>query len=203
LSPFLFRRAPRQVGLLSVLSIGLWLIYSWVSYKTPWCVLSYEWGLIFIASFWIGKWVESRYRSWVIVGLTIGLLVSVYQAYDVAYDNPDQEGHLYIYGQTYRDLMVPLNSIVMQGKQDTSLHAKIKIQVISAFTWPLPFILGEYKSVAYYGEQNAPSVLDADYVILDRSFEAKLSPRLVGTYERSEVKSRQWASPLVFFNRKR
>jgi len=208
LVPLALKKVPAQLRLISVMSFGLWLAYSIVAYKTPWCVLSFYWGLILVAAYWLSQWMArwtDRKKGLTIalsVALVCGYGVSAYQSYDAAYANPDQDGHLYIYGQTYRDLMGPLNEIVAAGKADPSLHQSLHIQVISAFTWPLPFILGEFKSVGYYGEKNAPPVLDAPIVIMDRSMENEFAPRLQGQYDRKEVRSRQWASPMVFFKKK-
>ena len=76
------------------------------------------------------------------------------------------------------------------------------MQVISAYTWPLPYVLGEIKMTAYHGRDNAPAVLDGDWVMIDQNFEQEFAPRLRGSYSRFEARSRQWAYPMVFFKKK-
>ena len=202
LTPLAFnRKVPQELRLVSVLSAALWLLYSIVSYKTPWCMLSYYWGLILVTSYWSAKLLATRYRYAVLTVGALGLIYCGYRAYDVAYANPDQENHAYIYGQTFHDMMVPLNQIVARGKADPNLHQTLRMQVSSSFTWPLPYVLGEFKQVGYFGETNTPAVLDGDEVIMDKSFEANLAPRLKGTYTRIETRSRQWAAPIIFFHR--
>ena len=164
-------------------------------------MLSYYWGLILVTSYWSAKLLATRYRYAVLTVGILGLIYCGYRAYDVAYANPDQENHPYIYGQTFHDMMVPLNQIVARGKADPNLHQTLRMQVSSSFTWPLPYVLGEFKQVGYFGETNTPAVLDGDEVIMDKSFEANLAPRLKGTYTRIETRSRQWAAPIVFFHR--
>ena len=200
LTPLALFRMPSAIRLMSVLSAGLFLAYSIVAYKTPWCVLSFYWGLVFLAAYWVAKWMKNHQRLMVVV-LTLGFSISFYQGYECAYVNVDADNHLYIYGQTYRDLMPPIQLILDRVKQDPKLKTSLKIQVISSFTWPFPYVLGELKQVGYYGEQNAPTTLDADYVIMDKTFEQKMAPRLVGSYTREEVRARQWASSVVFFTK--
>jgi uncharacterized protein (TIGR03663 family) len=206
LTPFALKKSvPKEIRLLSVVSFGLWLIYSIVAYKTPWCMLSFYWGLILITAYWMGRWIESfrkkTSKAWILVPFALACCFSLYQAYDVAYLAPDQEGHPYIYGQTYHEMMGPVNEIVARGKADPSLHQTLRIQVISSFTWPLPYLLGEFKQSAYLSEANAPATFDADYIIMDKAYEPKYASRIKGTYTRTEVKSRMWAGPIVFFKR--
>ena len=206
LTPFALRKnVPKEIRLLSVMTFGLWLVYSIVSYKTPWCLLSFYWGFILITAYWIGKWIESlpkkTSKAWIFAPLGIAFCFSLYQAYDVAYDSPDQDGHPYVYGQTYHDMLAPLNEIVDRGRINPALHNTLKIQVISSFTWPLPYVLGEFKQAAYLSEANAPQILDADYIIMDKAFEPKYGPRVHGNYTRTETRSRMWAGPIVFLKR--
>jgi uncharacterized protein (TIGR03663 family) len=203
LTPLAFlKRIPKPLQLLSVLSFAHYLAYSIVSYKTPWCMLSFSWGLVFIASYWLGVWMEGKGKAFLIGGLVAGLIWNARDAYDVAWANPDQDGHPYIYGQTYHDLMEPLNEIIERGTLDPNLHNTLRIAVVSGFTWPLPYVLGEFKQVGYFGEQNAPAELDGDYILMDQTFEENLSPRVKGSYDRVMVRSRQWAAPMIVFKKR-
>ena len=198
---FSIKKGPMALRLLAVLSVSHWLVYSLVSYKTPWCMMSFYWGLILIAGYWFSVWYQTNLKALVIAGLMGGLSWSGYLAYDVSYLNPDQDGHPYIYGQTYHDMLVPLKEIVDRGLANPALHDSLRIQVVSSFTWPLPYVLGEFKQVAYYGQQNTPPTLEGDYVIMDKDFEPEMSRRLQGSYLRGETRSRQWANPIVFFKK--
>jgi hypothetical protein len=206
LAPLAIKKVvPREIRLASAVGLVLWLLYSIVAYKTPWCMLSFYWAFIFVASYWLGKWAESlkkgTSKAWVFAPLAAGFCFSLYQAYDVAYLNPDQEGHYYIYGQTFHDMMGPLNEIVAKAKANPELYKTMRIQVISSFTWPMPFVLGEFKQTGFFGENNTPAILDGDEIIMDKQYEAKFGNRLKGAYSRTEVRSRQWAGPVLFFKK--
>jgi uncharacterized protein (TIGR03663 family) len=190
----------------------LWLIYSLVSYKTPWCVLSF---LVFLViNFGISadailsalapkKKNSSPFKRNVFAGFLIsGSIFLGYQAFEVSWLNPDQDGHPYIYGQTYRDFTGPVDRILSSIRATPGGLEKTRVQVISSFTWPLPYLLGEVRQTGYYGESNVPSVLDADYLLIDENLLPKFESRITGDYARETVRARQWASRMVFFTRK-
>jgi uncharacterized protein (TIGR03663 family) len=202
LTPLALKKVSNEIKLMSIVCFGLCLAYSIVNYKTPWCVMSFYWGFIFIAAYWLSVWMEKKtLRVLITLGLIGGFAFSAYEAVDAAYLAPDQDGHLYIYGQTYRDFMGPVNEILDRVKENPDLKNTLQIQIISGFTWPLPWLLGEVKKTGYYGEQNAPAVLDGDYVLIDTNFEPKYASRLKGHYLRQQVHSRQWAADMTFFKK--
>ncbi len=204
LSPLALKKISSELRLIIIVTVGLLCAYSIVNYKTPWCVMSFYFGFIFFASFWVSKWMDQKNRKGILTCfLVVGFGFSAYQSYDVAYVNVDAEDHLYIYGQTYRDLMVPMKEITDQAKANPELLKSMRIQIISQFTWPLPWIFGEFKQVGYFGEQNAPAVLDGDYIIIDKVIESKYAPNIKGNYSRNEVRSRQWASPMVIYTKQK
>ncbi len=204
LIPFAFKQFNRELRYLSWVGIALFGIYSWVSYKTPWCLLSFYWFFVFTLAAFANHLIEVRMkgwglsRAWVWGIISIGALVSAAQAYDVAYQNPDQDGHAYIYGQTYHELTDQVQKILDHARADPSYKETVRIQVVSSFTWPLPFLLGEFKSVAYYTEKNVPPVLDGDLILMDEPFYRQYSTRLRRAYRAEVVRSRQWAAPMVF-----
>ncbi|NDG84394.1 MAG: TIGR03663 family protein [Proteobacteria bacterium] len=198
LTPFSLVKVSRPMRLIGVLGGVLWLIYSVVSYKTPWCMLSFYWFPVVFGAAWIDRALASRYKSVLAAALMAGGGISIYQAYDVSWARPDQDGHPYIYGQTYAAFVEPVNAILERVKAEPELKNKLRIQVVSDFTWPLPYLLGEIKQTGYYSKASAPQVLDADVVICDEAFVEEMSNRLRGMYIRQVVPSRQWASKSVF-----
>jgi uncharacterized protein (TIGR03663 family) len=200
LSVLALKKVPSPIRLLSVMSMGLLMAYSIVNYKTPWCLLSFQWGFVLIFAYWCSQYWK-KYQTWIMILFGIIAVQSAYQAIDVSYVNVDSENSYYIYGQTYRDIMPPIQKILDQVRADSVQKNNIKIQIISGYTWPLPFLLGELNQVAYHNEQNAPERLDADYVFIDESLEAKFAMRIMGSYSREVYRARQWASPMVIFKK--
>jgi uncharacterized protein (TIGR03663 family) len=193
------------VRLLAWSSLAHLLSYSLVSYKTPWCMLSFEWGLFLLAAMAFSRFMSDHRRKaqkWLAIGVLVALSVrSGVLAWDVAWAYPDQDGHPYIYGQTYHELTDQTSRILAEVREKPGLKETLRVQVVSAFTWPLPYLLGEIKQTAFFGHENAPPVFDGDWVIFDRNFEQEFLPRMQGNYSRTEVRSRQWAYPMVFFRK--
>lgn len=200
LAPLSLMKVSQAVRLLSVVSVGVLMAYSIVNYKTPWCLLSFQWGFILLFAYWCAQ-VWKRFKVLVILILGVLGIHSIYQAYDVAYVNVDADHSYYIYGQTYRELMPPIQTILNRIKADPQLKETMRIQVISAYTWPLPFLLGEIRLVGYHTEQNAPIQLDADYLMVDELLDSKYSSRISGSYSRNVYRARQWASPMVIYTK--
>jgi uncharacterized protein (TIGR03663 family) len=199
--PFFLTRAKSAWNFVSLLGLGLFALYSLVAYKTPWCILSFYLYPVFAFSWFSGKMLETRAKYWVLAAWIAILGYSAYRTYDVAYKNPDQDDHFYVYGQTYHDFLEPVNGILARVNQDPKLSQTLRIQVVSSFTWPLPYLLGEIKQVAYYSGESAPPTLDADILIIDDSILPKMESRIQGGYYRSLYRSRQWAGPVVFMVR--
>jgi uncharacterized protein (TIGR03663 family) len=199
--PVGFRAATRSVRMLGLTGGLLLLIYSLIRYKTPWCILSFSWIFTILSAAFLLHWLQGRWRVLVAVFLAGGAGWSLYQSVDAAYLNPDQDGHPYIYGQTYSDLIPPVEKILDRVRGPSAGTEGLRVQVVSRVTWPLPYLLGELKRVGYYTEANVPAVLDADVLILDENLIEGFSSRISGGYQRECVRSRQWASRMCFFTR--
>ena len=196
------------------IGIFSWLVYSLVAYKTPWCILS----LLFFPTLAFGVVVDKTLLKLesgkktknkssllprnVFAGLLVaGGLFSGYRAFEVSWLSPDQDGHPYIYGQTYRDFLGPVHKILAKVASMPEGKETTRIQVLSRFTWPLPYLLGEIKQAGYYGESNAPAEFNADFVLMDEDLLPKYESRLKGRYEREVVRARQWSSRMVFMSK--
>jgi uncharacterized protein (TIGR03663 family) len=200
--PFFFKRANDPLRLIGLTGSALLLVYSLVSYKTPWCLLSFHWTFVIFGSALFVQVAEDRiHRAGVRLFLLAGIVGSIHQAVDVAFLNPEQDGHPYIYGQTYPDLIAPVERILERFREHPAGTEDLRVQVLSGSTWPLPFLLGGMRKAGYYSEANAPPVLDADFVIMDENLLERFSRRLKGAYSHECVRSRQWAQKMCFFTR--
>lgn len=202
LTPLALRRLSAELRLMSIVGFGLWLAYSIVNYKTPWCLLSFFWLLAMVAGYWLSK-IPLKILSKKVLAMLVAFWFSffLWKGIEVSWIKPDQDRHDYIYGATYRDFMGPNEEILNRVKANPELKKTLTIQIISQFTWPLPYILGEIKKVAYHTDSNPPARLNAEYVLIDESLLSKYEPRFEGPYTSVTVRSRQWASPMVFFKK--
>ncbi len=202
MTPYFLFRGMGWVRLLAWSTVIHFIIYSVVAYKTPWCMLSFTWGLVLLAGLGLGQMIESRKGAlfgWGILGVMV--VHASASSWDVAWKSPDQDGHPYIYGQTYQELVDQNNLMWREINSRPGSQDAVRVQVVSAFTWPLPYLFGGIRMAAFHGRENVPTTLDADWVWMDKTFESELTPRLVGSYSRTEARSRQWAAPIVIFRK--
>ncbi len=201
LAPLSLLRVNQSFRLLSVVSVGVWMAYSIVNYKTPWCLLSFQWGFVLVFSYWASEFYD-RFKLIAISLMAVLAIHSGYQAYEAAYVNVDSDDNFYVYGQTFREIMQPINGVLDRVKADPGLKSTLKITVVSQFTWPLPYLFGEIKSVSYLNDSNVPLKLEGDYIFIDESLDQKYHQIIVGDYRREVYRARQWASPMVVYTRK-
>jgi len=200
LAPLALKKVNSPFRLLSVVTMGVFIAYSIVSYKTPWCLLSFHWGLVMIFAYW-----ESYFHSKTVY-LSIALITllfghSAFQAYQTSFVEVDSDENPYVYGQTYREFMPPIERILEKAKSDPVLLSTMRIAVISDFTWPLPYLFGEFKKVGFYTIKNVPPIIEGEYVFIDEKLESAYRGRLIGNYTRAVYRARQWASPMVIYTR--
>ncbi len=185
----------------SALGIVHLLAYSVVSYKTPWCVL------VLIPPFALaaGQMIDFIWKNWpkyrIAVAPALGLLgfFTIAQMIEPNYRNPDSDHHPYIYGQTYRDFVNPIRDLYSKAEKDPKMFTDTKIMVISRFTWPLPWYLGQFKQVGYFTESNLPKTWNADYVFVDSNLKPKVAAEAIANKTGREVKSRQWAASMLVY----
>jgi uncharacterized protein (TIGR03663 family) len=131
-------------------SIGIFMAYSLVPYKTPWLALSIILPLTIMAGDLIGQAYQPGTRAFTVIIAGAAICFSLYQAIDVSFINYDNDSYAYIYAHTKRDflgLVKELDAIAAANpaKKD------IGITVMSPEHWPLPWYLREYTHVGYWG----------------------------------------------------
>lgn len=146
----------------------LYLIYSFVPYKTPWLGLNFILPLALLAGFFI----EDVYRSireskaliliLAAVGAAVILIWGIGTSWYVNFIEYDDDSHQIVYSQTRRDL----NDLVV--RLEDYAHSKAQgydteIKIVSDEYWPLQWYLRKYKHVGYWGkvidDPDAPIVL--------------------------------------------
>ena len=53
LTPFFLFPAPREIRLLAIYGVGVFLAYSLTPYKTPWCILNIVWPFYFVVAYFV------------------------------------------------------------------------------------------------------------------------------------------------------
>jgi predicted membrane-bound mannosyltransferase len=150
-------------------------VYSAISYKTPWCILSFLNGWILLAGIGIASIVGlikrgrmPRLQSGVLLALLIIPAIATYRLahrtvfrYAADYHNP------YVYAHTSPDFMNLVNRIhelEAVSLRDQDLYIQVLADPDS--TWPLPFYLRNNHNTGYWPDaESIPDVLKPDIVI--------------------------------------
>lgn len=156
----------RLLRLLAIYGGGVFVAYSMVGYKTPWCIISIIWPFLFL----FGAAVESRPRQpyFRMIGGTL-LFATFLQAADLNYRRPTDADHPYVYVQTYEDVALLTEPLKALRQLDpTSFHMPGHI-LLSSYH-PLPWLLGQYTAVGYYDQDDHyPTVMDAGFLVVEES----------------------------------
>ncbi|MEI6892899.1 MAG: flippase activity-associated protein Agl23 [Pontiella sp.] len=163
----------------------LTVAYSVLSYKTPWCILSFLHGWILLAGIGVAsllRYGAERMILWrrtilVRVALLAGLAYPVYATYRLAertvfryaadYRNP------YVYAHTTPDF----KNLIQRIQELEAVHPagnSMYIQVIAPpdSTWPLPFYLRNFTNIGYWTDaEKVPKNMKPAILITPPDFE--------------------------------
>jgi uncharacterized protein (TIGR03663 family) len=131
-------------------SIGIFMAYSLVPYKTPWLALSIILPLTIMAGDLIGQAYQPGTRAFTVIIAGAAICFSLYQAIDVSFINYDNDSYAYIYAHTKRDFLGLVKEIDAIAAANPA-KKDIGITVMSPEHWPLPWYLREYTHVGYWG----------------------------------------------------
>jgi len=174
----------RLTRLLAIYGWGTLVAYSWVPYKTPWCIISLLWPFLILFGEAIdGLLGGSRWQRWTGRGLAgVVLGVSLVRGAWLNYYRPTDPTERYVYVQTLNDyfkLMNPLKRLV--AIDVTAWHMPAHI-LLSSYH-PLPWALGDFTSIGYYENADTPpSTMDAGFIVAEADRTAEVEKRLRQRY---------------------
>ena len=169
-----------SVRYLAIYGVGIFIAYSIVSYKTPWCIISIVWSFLFLFGAAMSL-VPARFRlmAFIMVG---GILIgSLGAAIRLNYFRCTTDTEPYVYVQTYNDIF-KLSRPVMRLVRDDPLNYRMVGHIIRTSAYPLPWLLGDFPNVGYYEDNNLPGKVDADFLLVQEDRIAEVEKRLQGTY---------------------
>ena len=148
------------VRFLAFYTCALTAAYSLISYKTPWCLLSFWHGMILLAGVgaaWLLHSAKRRFSR-----LALGLLLAAgtgqlaWQAWQASVTFAAEPQNPYVYGQTSPDLL----NLVRKVEALAEVHPQDKQMVVKVIAadgdyWPLPWYLRDLKRIGYW-EQMPP-----------------------------------------------
>lgn len=129
-------------------SLIQFLLYSWIPYKTPWCLISILAPIsIFVMVSWkqiLGSWTL---RSLLKLVVAILVVLAWKSTSELNFQTPWMK-HDYVYVQTNPQLKKLVDYITLKAQQDAAL-VRMKIQVGGTEPWPLAWWLMPFTEVRF------------------------------------------------------
>lgn len=181
-----------------------WLVYSVISYKTPWLNLNFTAPMCLVGALVLREIAESV-RNWgpALGALAAPLLIAFWPvpagpvlapetgvtnatasatvpwwklSWDVNFVHYDDDRYKIIYVQTVREFegLIDKLDAILDKHGD-----KLTLWVTSGDYWPMPFYLREYKTVGYH-QGKIPTGITPNVVVSSSTQEAELRERVAG-----------------------
>ena len=177
---------------LAIYGAGSFVAYSYVKYKTPWCIISFGWPFLFVFGGLIllvrPKHLRIAYRA-VAVLLCLSLGSSIWLNY-FRCSSPDEP---YAYVQTYNDIFKLSRPLLKLARRDPVYYHLIG-HLIRSSVYPLPWVLGDFDRVGYY-DGNMPGNLDGDFLLVQQDKIKDVESKLTGSYYTDTLTLRNYQDP--------
>ena len=203
---------------LAIYGVGTFLAYSIVTYKTPWCIISIVWPLLFIFGALVLNMPDQFRRATyaltaILLAISLGLSVSLnffrcstFNEFNWKSERsaPANVGQFfawepYVYVQTYNDVWKLTKPLLRLAKANPTYYQLVG-HLIRTSTYPLPWMLGDFTKVGYYEHNNMPDKLDGDFLVVQEDKIEEVESKLHDTYytEPMTIRPYQDTSKLYF-----
>ena len=197
-----FCQSFRNISLryLAITGVGIFIAYSIIHYKTPWCIISIIWPLLFI----FGSFILILPKRWLTTALATAALIltaslgwaislnyfrcSTFVDYSwktektIAANIADFfRSEPYVYVQTYNDIYKLTTPLLELARADPKYY-HLTGHIIRASPYPLPWILDEFPRIGYYEHDSYPPAMDADFLLVQEDKVAEVESKLHDSY---------------------
>ena len=193
----------RHVSLryLAIYGVGTLIAYSIVKYKTPWCIISMTWPLLFVFGGFIGL-MPALFRRSALIVVAVLLTASLALSVRLNYFRCTTDTEPYVYVQTYNAIWKLTKPLLRLAKSNPTYDQLIG-HLIRTSTYPLPWMLGDFTKVGYYEHNNMPDKLDGDFLLVQSDKIDEVEAKLHETYYTEPMTIRQYQDwSKIYFNAK-
>ena len=195
---FLFRTL--TLRFLAIMGVGTFMAYSIIHYKTPWCIISIIWPLLFAFGGFVLLVPRTRLvissvvaSILLIVSLSFAIRLNFFRCSSFIEANWDRNRPLttnireffnaepYVYVQTYNDIYKLTTPLLELAHRDSRFYHLVG-HIIRPSPYPLPWILGDFPQIGYYEHDNNPAKLDADFLLVEESKIDQIEKQLHDSY---------------------
>ena len=186
---------------LAIYGVGSFIAYSYVKYKTPWCIISFGWPFLYVFGAAVLLVRPKRLR---LVYRTVGVLlcISLGSSIWLNYFRCSSPDEPYAYVQTYNDIFKLTTPLLKLAKRDPAYY-HLTGHLIRSSIYPLPWVLGDFDRVGYYEGGNMPANLDGDFLLVQEDKIKDVESKLKGAYYTEMMTLRNFQEPSkIFFSAK-
>lgn len=148
-----FKGRHRVAMFVGLWTLGLFLAYSIIPYKTPWLALSFLLPACIVAGYGINELVRSENTAAKGIGALLGFAAAAilaYQSYDLNFVNYDNNDRTYVYAHTRRQFLDMMARIDHYAEK-SGKGKDVGIDVISPDYWPMVWYTNDYPKAVYHG----------------------------------------------------
>jgi uncharacterized protein (TIGR03663 family) len=165
---------------LTLYTIVLTVAYSEISYKTPWCLLSFFYGMILLAGVGAAALVENFRLRPVKIGIIAVLLgfaaQLAVQAWQGSFVYATDRRNPYVYAQTVPDVL----NLVQRAEglarvSPAGFETIIKVAAPEGDYWPLPWYFRRFKNIGWY--EKLPDDPFAPIMVVSTKLNAQLDEK--------------------------
>jgi uncharacterized protein (TIGR03663 family) len=175
---------------LAIYGVGTLIAYSYVKYKTPWCIISFAWPFLFMFGAAVVL-VRPKFLRATYVGIGVLLAISLGLSIRLNYFRCTTDTEPYVYVQTYNDIFELTNPLLRLAKKDPANYHLVG-HIIRSSTYPLPWILGDFTHIGYYEHGNLPQDLDAAFLLVQEDKIKDVESRLRNAYYTQPLRLRNY-----------
>ena len=170
----------------AIMAGGVLVAYSIIPYKTPWCIISIIWPFYLILGGMLGEWAELRKKQflpWLV--MTPLLAGSLALCLRLNFEKFTDDREPYVYVQTYPEIFNFTGPLLSLAAKDPRNYHMSGLILLESY-YPLPWMLGDFTRVGYYGKNQPPSDWNAGFIAVEQAREAEVEKHLTQAfYKRS------------------
>jgi hypothetical protein len=184
---------------LAVYGVGTLMGYSIVSYKTPWCIISFAWPLLFVFGA-VLLIVPTKFRVATYISYGLILWASLVTSIRLNFFKCSTDTETYVYVQTYNDIFKLTRPLMALAARDPTTYQFVG-HLIRGSTYPFPWILGDFTKVGYYEHGNLPDKVDGDFLIVQQNKIEDVEKKLTDSYYTEALTIRPYQDPSKLYLR--
>ncbi len=175
---------------LAIYGVGTLIAYSYVKYKTPWCIISFVWPFLFIFGAAV-LLVRPKYLRATYAAMGVLLSISLGSSIWLNYFRCTTDTEPYVYVQTYNDIFKLTKPLLRLAKRDPANY-HLTGHLIRSSVYPLPWMLGDFTHIGYYEHGNMPQNLDAAFLLVQEDKIKEVESRLHNAYYTEPLRIRNY-----------